>query len=209
MKKIITIIATCTILSACSSEPKGPQDIFFDKLLSHCGQSYGGKLVSDDRLDKAMAGKAMAINFTACTDTQVRIPFHIERSPGEWDRSRTWVITRTENGLRLKHDHRHEDGSADKVTQYGGDTPDAGTGDFQSFPADQESKDMFSKNSLTTSSTNIWSIAITDGENAQYSYQMERINRKFRVEFDLSKPIATPPPAWGDEPQDSKTDKAL
>ena len=41
-----------------------------------------------------------------CSEDAIRIPFHV----GE-DRSRTWVVTRTANGLRLKHDHRHEDGS--------------------------------------------------------------------------------------------------
>lgn len=191
-----------TILSACSPEPQipqSPQDSFFTELSKHCGKSYAGNLVSDDRLDKAMAGRPMAIRFTACTDTQLRVPFHIERSPGVWDRSRTWVISRTDSGLRLKHDHRHEDGSADKVTQYGGDTIEAGTAQLQAFPVDQESIKMFSENGLTTSSTNIWSVGITGGEQAQFSYQMERINRKFRVEFDLTKPIETPPPAWGDE----------
>ena len=34
--------------------------------------------------------------------------------------------TTTATGLRLKHDHRHEDGHPDKVTLYGGDTADAG-----------------------------------------------------------------------------------
>jgi hypothetical protein len=52
-----------------------------------------------------------------CSENALRIPFHV----GD-DHSRTWVITRTENGLRLKHDHRHEDGSEDAVTQYGGDS---------------------------------------------------------------------------------------
>lgn len=208
MIRFFTIAATIALLSttSCSQEKQAnadpqisPQDAFFDRLSAHCGNAYAGSLVSDDRLDKAMQGKAMVIFFTQCTDSQIRIPFHIERNPDEWDRSRTWVITRTNGGLRLKHDHRHEDGSEDKVTQYGGDTADIGTADLQSFPVDQESIDMFGQNGLTTSSTNIWSVGITDGEQPTYSYQMERVNRKFRVEFDLSKTIDTPPPAWGDE----------
>jgi len=206
MTKIINIIITSSLFftAACSTEKQSeddaensnPQDSFFERLSNHCGQSYAGQLVSDDRLDKAMAGQNMAISFTECTDSQIKIPFHIERNPNEWDRSRTWVVTRTENGLRLKHDHRHEDGSEDKVTQYGGDTADQGTAELQSFPVDEESITVFSENGLTTSNTNIWSVGITDDI---YSYQMERINRKFRVEFDVTKPIETPPPAWGHE----------
>ncbi len=207
MTKFFYIAAYAALLAATSCSQKQeddnsqttPQDIFFDRLSAQCGKAYAGSLVSNDRLDKAMQGKAMVIFFTQCTDTQVRIPFHIERNPDEWDRSRTWVITRTQNGLRLKHDHRHEDGSEDKVTQYGGDTADIGTADLQSFPVDQESIDMFSKNGLSTSSTNIWSVGITEGDEPIYSYQMERVNRKFRVEFDLSNAIDTPPAAWGDE----------
>lgn len=205
MKKFVILFA---LLSACSPEPKNPQDAFFDRLSAHCGKSYAGSLVSDDRLDKAMQGKAMAISFTQCSDTQVRIPFHIERQPDIWDRSRTWVITRTDTGLKLKHDHRHEDGSADKITQYGGVTADDGSADLQKFPVDQESINLFTENSMTTSSSNIWSVGISAGKAAQYSYQMERVNRKFRVEFDLTKPIKTPPPAWGDEPDTAKPDTA-
>ncbi len=179
-----------------AAETSNPQDEFFNNLTARCGQSFTGKLVSDDELDTAMSGKDMRISITNCSETRIDIPFHIEREKDVWDRSRTWVITRTNNGLRLKHDHRHEDGSEDKITQYGGDTSDTGSAELQHFPVDDESKILFTENGLTTSSTNIWSVGITDDI---YSYQMERVNRKFRVEFDLSKPVDTPPPAWGHE----------
>jgi hypothetical protein len=57
-----------------------------------------------------------------CRDDEIQIPLHV----GE-NRSRTWILTRTAEGLRLKHDHRLEDGSDDPVTQYGGDTAADGT----------------------------------------------------------------------------------
>ena len=197
---MLLFTASCTSEKQTNiSQESSPQKAFFDRLSAHCGNAYAGSLVSNDRLDSAMQGKAMVIYFSQCTDTQIRIPFHIESGPNEWNRSRTWVISRTNDGLRLKHDHRHEDGSADKVTQYGGDTTDNGSADLQNFPVDQESIDVFSKNDLSASTTNIWSVGITTGENPIYSYQMERVNRKFRVEFDLSKTIDTPPAAWGDE----------
>ena len=38
------------------------------------------------------------------------------------DRSRTWIVSVLSDGrLRLKHDHRHEDGEPDAITMYGGD----------------------------------------------------------------------------------------
>lgn len=214
MRKFYPALASLIIvLSACSGEEKGPdngsknaeqtnsvnaQNEFFNELSALCGKSFAGSLVSDDALDEAMAGKDMRISITNCSDKRIDIPFHIERQKDVWDRSRTWVITRTNDGLRLKHDHRHQDGSEDKVTQYGGDTANEGTGELQEFPVDEESKILFANNGLTTSSTNIWSIGVTDNV---YSYQMERVNRKFRVEFDLTKEVETPPPAWGYETQ--------
>lgn len=212
MKKIYSILPSLLIiLAACSADEKGPndgsqetqkansdniQDNFFNTLSALCGKSFAGSLVSNDALDKAMAGKDMRISITNCSDTRIDIPFHIERQKDIWDRSRTWVITRTNDGLRLKHDHRHQDGSEDKVTQYGGDTANAGTATVQNFPVDQQSIKIFNENGLTTSSTNVWSVGITDDI---YSYQMERVNRKFRVEFDLTKEVKAPPPAWGHE----------
>ena len=51
----------------------------------------------------------------SCKDKTIRIPFFV----GD-DKSRTWVFTMSKSNLiTLKHDHRHKDGSEDKITQYG------------------------------------------------------------------------------------------
>jgi hypothetical protein len=122
--------------------------------------------------------------------TELRIPFHV----GE-DRSRTWVITRTGTGLRLKHDHRHEDGSEDVLTQYGGDTVGPGTARRQEFPADQHSKDLFVRENIPQSTTNIWAVEVVPA--TLFAYELRRPNRFFRVDFDLTSPVPTPPPVWG------------
>jgi hypothetical protein len=123
----------------------------------------------------------------SCSDDEIRIPFHV----GE-DRSRTWVITRTAGGLRLKHDHRHADGSEDAVTQYGGDTDGAGSATLQEFPAD-----AFTATLIPAAATNIWTVEMVPGE--RYSYRLRRVgtDRRFRIDFDLSTPISPPPPPWG------------
>lgn len=138
-----------------------------------------------------------------CSSTRVEIPFHVGM-----DRSRTWVLTRTAAGLRLKHDHRHEDGSPDPVTNYGGDTAPGGaesgtggdTAGRQSFPVDGESIATFRKNGLDRSVTNIWTIEVDE---TRFAYQLRRppgpTARYFRVEFDLTKPLPTPPAPWGGE----------
>lgn len=183
-----------------------PQDAFWAALSSHCGKAYAGRMVTADAADADLAGSAMVMAVTGCTDSRIAVPFHVQNADGTWDRSRTWLITRTAAGLRLKHDHRHADGSSDVVTLYGGDTASRGSARAQSFPVDAESIAMFTREGLAASVTNVWSVEVdpvgTPG--ATYAYQLRRTvaggapaERHFRVEFDLTQPIPLPPPAWG------------
>ncbi len=183
--------AALMMLMACQPKAISPQDAFFDNLSQHCGKAYAGQLVSKDEVDADFASKAMVMHVRECSDTELRIPFHVED-----DHSRTWVITKTDAGLRLKHDHRHEDGSEDAVTQYGGDTIYAGAKSRQVFPVDQFSIDMFMKEGLDVSVVNIWAVEIN---NATFAYELSRPNRHFRVEFDVTKPVELPPAPWGFE----------
>lgn len=187
-----------------------PQDEFWAALTSHCGNAYEGRLVSDDEADADMASAEMVMHVRTCDEERITVPFHIKRQDGEWNRSRTWVFTRTTDGLRLKHDHRHEDGKSDDVTMYGGDTADEGTARRQSFPVDQESIAMFERpehdGALDASVTNVWSVEVDPAgqDEARFAYQLTRKqqlgapeDRNFRAEFDLTEPIDTPPAPWG------------
>lgn len=176
---------------ACSgpAETSNPQDAFFEQLSTLCGQAFAGKLVSTDEADADFADVPMVMHVRTCSESEIRIPYIV----GE-DRSRTWVISRTEDGLRLKHDHRHEDGSKDAVTEYGGDTAGEGRAGSQAFPADEFTKAMFIAQGIPASTANTWSV---DVEKDIFAYQMARPNRLFRVEFDLSAPVETPPAPWG------------
>jgi hypothetical protein len=128
-----------------------------------------------------------------CTDDGLRIPFHV----GD-DRSRTWVLSRTATGLRLKHDHRHADGTPDSATLYGGDTTDVGTEQRQVFPVDAESIALFRAEGREASTRNTWAMEIRPGE--QFVYELSRPGgRLFRVVFDLSRPVDAPPAPWGAE----------
>jgi len=167
---------------------------FMAALAGHCGKAYAGRLVSTDAADADMAGRAMVVHFRECSAERMAIPFHVQGEDGTWDRSRTWLITRTTTGLRLKHDHRHADGSADAVTFYGGDTAETGSAGAQDFPVDAESIAMFRANGLDKSVTNVWRVEVTA---ATYAYQLSREGRLFRVEFDLTRPVTPPPAPWG------------
>ena len=205
---VIGVPALFFALSACDpTDKKDPetsvQDKFFERLTLLCGKAYSGKLVSNDDVDTAMAGKPMIIHAAKCGHKQIQIPLHIGEEGGKWDRSRTWFISRTEDGLRLKHRHRHEDGTLDDITNYGGDTMAMGTAGRQEFPVDNESVTAFKAGGLDQSVTNVWAIEISPPgqKDAIFAYELRRPaeagGRHFRVEFDLSKPIVAPPPSWG------------
>jgi hypothetical protein len=167
---------------------KTAQDIFFDALSTHCGHGFNGKLVSADEADTDLVGQAMQMKVGPCTDSEIRVPFHI----GD-NHSRTWVVSRTETGLRLKHRHGHEDGTEDTVSQYGGDTTGTGLSTRQEFPADGFSIALFLKEGLDVSVDNVWAIDLTP---EIYAYELNRPNRHFRVEFDLTKPVDNVPDPW-------------
>jgi hypothetical protein len=162
---------------ATRSAPMTPQDQFFEHLLALCGQRLEGRIVSPPvAADADFAGKQLVAHVRDCSPTEMRIPFHV----GD-DRSRTWIVTRTGTGLRLKHDHRHEDGTEDKISQYGGDTVTAGTPRRQEFPADAFTRELLVREGNVAGASNVW--AMEADRPAFLAYELRRPNRFFRVEF--------------------------
>ena len=170
--------------------PSVETDGFFANLAALCGKAYEGRLVSGDAADTDMKSQRLVMHVRDCSADTIRIPFHV----GE-DRSRTWVITRTDAGLRLKHDHRHPDGSEDALTQYGGDTVEAGAAHRQQFPADLFSRDLFVQDGIAQSAANVWAVEVVPGRT--FAYELSRPNRFFRVVFDLTRLVDAPPAPWG------------
>lgn len=191
MRKRSLVLAAPLALAACAPAAQTEPDLF-DRLSAYCGQAFEGRVTSDDPRDEAFASERLVMHVRECGDTVLRVPFHV----GE-DRSRTWVITRLpEDGLRLKHDHRHEDGSEDVLTQYGGDTEGAAGPVRADFPADAESQALFEREGIPVSMANVWSITLSEDS---FIYALDRPNRHFAVEFDLTEPVETPPAPWGAE----------
>src|SRR5687767_15988882 len=105
-------------LAGCATSGSGdsPRDAFFGRLSATCGRAFEARIVSPPvEADAAFAGKRLVAHVRSCSDDGIRIPFHVGA-----DRSRTGVVTRTASGLRLKHDHRHDDGSEDRLTPSAG-----------------------------------------------------------------------------------------
>lgn len=202
-KILAPVIAGAALLTGCATTPAAapdPQAAFMERLSALCGKAFAGRITGSEPAgaDADMAGKPLVMHMRSCARDRIEIPFHVGT-----DRSRTWVITRTGTGLRLKHDHRHEDGSADKVTMYGGDTAASGTAGRQDFPVDAESIANFRANRLDRSVTNMWSVEVSDARDAKpvFVYELRRpagpTARLFRVEFDLTQTVDTPPTPWG------------
>ena len=188
MKRSLVLSILCA--TACASpaaheqSPSNPSvavtehDAFWSSLQALCGRHFGGRMVEGtEPSDADMRDAKLVMHVASCTASEVRIPFHVGA-----DRSRTWVLTRREGGLRLKHDHRHEDGTEDAVSQYGGDTVAPGSAQRQEFPAD-----AFTAELLPRAATNVWAVEVNE---AVFAYALTRASRRFRVEFDLTKPLA-------------------
>ena len=166
------------------------QEEFWSSLTALCDTAYEGRVAESMPPDTVMSRARLVMHVRECQGDTIRIPFHV----GE-NRSRTWVLTRTANGLRLKHDHRHEDGSADSVTMYGGDTRDAGTADAQEFHADSLTASL-----IPAARSNVWTLELHPGHMFVYALRREGSTRKFRAEFDLTSSVPAPPAPWGSQP---------
>lgn len=175
------------LMAGCATGPAGgtdaAQDAFFANLTELCGQAFEGKVVTDDPVDADFRRQRLVMHVRDCSADEIRIPFHV----GE-DHSRTWVITRTPEGLRLKHDHRDPDGTTHTLHWYGGDTATAGTATRQEFPVDAFSIALFNANNAQVSTTNVWAVEVNPGET--YVYELARESRLLRVAFDLTTPVA-------------------
>jgi len=164
---------------------------FFQQLSAQCGKAYPGKLTLEPEGDDMLTGtELLIVHFRECSDTQLKVPFHIELEATEdWNRSRTWIFTKHADKLELRHDHRTKQGDDDKVTMYGG----------FSFGEGDVIRHEFQSVERTTESGYFrgWRIEIEPG--VRYTYGTVRGSEwSWRIDFDLSQPLTELPPApWG------------
>ncbi|MCC2616843.1 hypothetical protein LJ739_11375 [Aestuariibacter halophilus] len=197
MKKHLSVIPltsallTTSLASAPAVAAHTPQEAFFEQLRTLCGRAFAGEIVENTPAGGSFEGKRLIMHVRRCSDKQLHIPFHV----GD-DASRTWIITRNDAGLVLKHDHRHQDGSNDVLTNYGGHTVSSGWPQVQDFPADTETQDLFVAQGIPQSNGNTWSIYLYPD---RFSYRMSRDGRVFQVDFDLTTSVKPPAAPWGHE----------
>jgi len=161
--KTIAFAAITCLLFASPILAEDPQSVFFERVGALCAARFEGQATFPEDPGDAFRGKLLVAVVETCGERVIRIPFHV----GE-DRSRTWILTRVEGGLELKHDHRHPDGTPDEVTMYGGTSSRPGTGLSQSFPADEQTAAL-----IPEARTNEWSLTLSE-DGGELTYYLER-----------------------------------
>jgi hypothetical protein len=164
------------------------QESFWAGLKQHCGKAYSGRVSDATPYYRAgVEGRRLVAHFLDCSADRMHIALHIDDN-----RSRNWILTRSDRTLRLKHDHRAPDGSEEDVSQYGGDAPVPGLANRQIFPADAHTARI-----LPERADNFWFMHLVDESTFQYGVHWPRAGHSIRLEFDLSRPVAAPPRPWG------------
>lgn len=186
----VAAAAACTLVMAAwapgaAGQGAGPQAEFWAALQALCAGAFEGQIAESAPagVDADFEGRRMVMHVRVCEDDVIAIPFHVGQ-----DRSRTWIIRRTADGLQLKHDHRHDDGTPDALTMYGGATAGPGTATRQEFHADAATAEM-----LPAAATNVWTLEVEPGRAFTYALRREGTDRRFRASFDLARPVAQPP----------------
>ena len=148
----------------------------FFKLLSRlCDKTYDGKTIYPNIPSDPFVGVKLSIYFEQCSNTEIQVPFHVGN-----DTSRTWIITKTDKGLLLKHDHRHKDGTPDEITMYGGYADINGSSISQSFHADEQTTQL-----IPAAKTNVWKLSF-DNKAQTLTYYLERNSKKrYKAVFNL------------------------
>jgi hypothetical protein len=173
-----------------------PQAEWWENMQALCGNAYAGEMVQyDEEADQGWLDVDVIMHVRECSETEIRIPLHV----GD-NRSRTWILTRTDDAITLKHDHRYPDGSAEALHMYGGTTADEGTANIQRFPVGEFSQNLFHEEGIPDSAENTWRMEVYPGE--RFTYGLSRFNREFQGDFDLSEPVDAPPPPWVAQPRE-------
>lgn len=187
-----TSVAACLAIAAFGSLPAfadaGAAGDWWQRLQSLCGHAYAGELIRAPAGDDTFRDRRVVMHVRDCTEDRVRVPLAVDD-----DYSRTWVFTRSADGIELRHDHRRRDGSPDAMTLYGGRTSNMGSADTQMFPADDKTRDVIPGSGLRS----VWLVEIHPGERFVYAANRVGTERGFQVDFDLSQTVDAPDAPWG------------
>jgi hypothetical protein len=163
MHPLFPLLTVTCLLAGCAAAPVPVSgDSFMATLRTMCGQRFeGGQTYAVDP-NNEFANKTISTQ-VICSTADVRMPVKVDE-----DRSRTWIFTRPAAGLELRHDHRHADGTPDRVTMYGGMAQSGGTARSQAFLAD-----AYTARLVPGADTNLWTVTVSE-DGAVLTYRLER-----------------------------------
>lgn len=166
------------------------QQAFWDNVQEHCGNAYAGRVGDATPYYSAVAeAEQLRIHIRECSDSLTHISLHVDDN-----HSRNLMLTKTRTTLRLKHDHRYEDGTEEEISQYGGDAPAPGLETRQIFQADEHTESI-----LPNRFDNFWFLHQMDDETFAYGVHWPKHGHSIRLEFDVSETVDAPPAPWGYE----------
>jgi hypothetical protein len=152
---------------------------FLNNLASLCGKSFSGNETFMQPGRESWADKKFVMHVTICEHDRVHIPFHLDE-----DRSRTWMFLVEDGKLRFRHDHRHEDGTPEDQTLYGGYSDGTGTAFIQRFPADEYTIKL-----LNDTFGRQWNIILAEDLSTMEYQLLYHGEVVFSAAFDLTKPL--------------------
>jgi len=168
----ITFIALA-LLSASANANEKSQNAFFKSLSSLCQQRFEGKMTYPEQGLTSFENKVLHARFIHCSESQIKVSFEV----GD-DKSRTWLISKTNKGLELKHDHRHMDGTEYDINLYGGLAKKGGTVLSQSIAANKATA-----KAIPAAKTNVWTLSLSeDMQNLRY-YLERHSEPRFNADF--------------------------
>ncbi len=168
--KVSLLAATLVAHPAGAAEA---HDAYFANLAALCGATFAGASVFPNDPADAFAGKKLVAHVASCTADEIRIPFAV----GE-NKSRTWIIRKENGGLTLRHDHRHDDGTPDPVTMYGGAAGPGGSARAMRFMAD-----AYTARLIPAAATNVWTLSVSADGRAMTYYLERDAKPRFKAEL--------------------------
>ncbi len=152
---------------------------FVKNLVSLCGQSFEGAETYTLPERENWQGKRLVMEVIRCDMDTLHISLAVDEN-----RSRTWMFMAEDGRLRFRHDHRHEDGTPEEVTMYGGYANDEGSALVQYFPADDYTCEL-----IDYACKNQWIVRLSeDKETFSYILKLDGVMR-FQADFDLTQPL--------------------
>lgn len=166
------------------------QQEFWGNVQRLCGNAYEG-IVGDATPHYSGIADAehIKIHVRECTETRTHISLHVDDN-----HSRNLILTKETGSLRLKHDHRYEDGTEEEITQYGGDARGSGLASRQIFDADEHTASI-----LPNRFDNFWFLDLVNDTTFAYGVHWPKYGNSIRIEFDISETTDKPPVPWGYE----------